>query len=214
VPVCNAPGANRVAVAETVFLLALSLARRLPEAQSGFAGGIIGVPLGRELREMTIGIIGLGRSGSAVAEIAAGFGMGVVTTRSTSTAEEVADLYRRSDIVTIHCPLNEHTRGLIGRQVLAQMKPGVFLINCARGPIIDRSALEEALDSGQVGGLGLDTYWHEPWDPAEPLYARPNVIALPHIAGSTDESFRRIADIVCSNVHLVLDGKVPKHIVN
>jgi phosphoglycerate dehydrogenase-like enzyme len=214
VPVCNAPGANRVAVAETVFLLALSLARRLPEAQSGFAQRTIGVPLGRELREMTLGIIGLGRSGSAVAEIAAGFGMDVVSIGSTSTADEAAALYRRSDVITIHCPLNDQTRGLIGGDQLAKMKPGVLLINCARGPIVDRSALEEALDSGHVRGLGIDTYWQEPWDPTDPLWSRPNVIALPHIAGSTEESFRRIAGIVCSNIRLILEGKAPKYVVN
>jgi phosphoglycerate dehydrogenase-like enzyme len=91
------------------------------------------------------------------------------------------------------------------------MKPGALLVNCARGPIVDRAALEAALDAGRLGGVGLDVFWEEPWDPSDPLYARDDVVTLPHVAGSTVEAFGRIADIVVENVARVQSGLEPLH---
>ena len=200
VPVCNAPGANHVSVAEAATYLMLALARRVPAAARAFRERRVGVPLGIELFGKTLGIIGLGRAGTALAAIGRGLGMRILSVTSASEPAQLAALLAESDVISIHCPLTPQTRGLIGARALSRVKPGALLINCARGPIIDRAALISALDSGRVGGAGLDTYWEEPWDPDEPLYARDDVVTLPHVAGSTQESFARIADIVCDNV--------------
>lgn len=207
VPVCNAPGANHVAVAEAALLLILALARRLPRAREEFAAGRIGVPAGVELCGKTLGIVGMGRSGTALAERARALGMHVTGTRRAG-AEDPAwpPLLATADVISLHCPLTVSTRGLFDRQVLAAMKPGALLVNCARGPILDRAAVIEALASGHLGGLGIDTPWDEPWDPADPLFTREDVIALPHIAGSTAESFARISDIVCGNLDRLRRG--------
>ncbi len=211
VPVCNAPGKNADSVAEAALLLILALARNYRASQRAFAKRTLGVPLGVELRGKTLGIVGLGRSGSALARIADAIGMNVVSVRSTSTPQEWDLLLRDSDVVSLHCPLTAETRGLIDADALARMKRGAFLINCARGPIVDREALEAALAAGALGGVGLDTYWTEPWDPDDPLYARDNIVTLPHIAGSTFETFARIADVVADNIARVLRGDEPVH---
>lgn len=209
VPVCNAPGGNHVAVAEAATYLMLALARRAKSAARAFARAEIGAPLGIELRGKTLGIVGLGRSGRVLAEIAAGLGMPVRHTSSRSSRDELEQLVIQSDVISIHCPLVPETHGLFGDRLLSLMKPGALLINCARGPIIDRGALERALERGGLGGVGLDTFWQEPWDPDDQLFLRDDVIALPHVAGSTDESFARIADIVAGNINRVMSGQEP-----
>ncbi len=211
VPVCNAPGKNADSVAEAALLLILALARNFRASQRAFAKQTMGVPLGLELRGKTLGVVGLGRSGSALARIAEAIGMNVVSVRSTSTPEEWHRLLRDSDVVSLHCPLTVETRGLIDADAFARMKRGAFLVNCARGPIIDREALEAALAAGSLGGVGLDTYWAEPWDPDDPMYSRDNVVTLPHIAGSTMETFARIADVVADNIARVQRGDEPVH---
>lgn len=211
IPVCNAPGANRVAVAEATLLLILSLARRVPKAAAAFGRREVGVPLGIELSGRVIGIVGSGRIGRTVAQLATALGMTVRSTRSTSSRADLLSMLRDADVVTLHCPLNDDTRHMIDAEAFAAMKPGAMLVNCARGAIIERAALDAALASGHLGGLGLDTFWHEPWDPADPLFARDEVVSLPHIAGSTEESFARIADIVCENVARIRNGQDPAH---
>jgi phosphoglycerate dehydrogenase-like enzyme len=116
-----------------------------------------------------------------------------------------------ADVVSIHCPLTPETRGMIDREAFSAMKPGAFLVNCARGPIVDRSALVAALESGRLGGAGLDVYWEEPWDPADPLFGRDDVIAMPHIAGSTEEAYGRITDIVVENIRRAAAGEPVLH---
>jgi phosphoglycerate dehydrogenase-like enzyme len=211
VPVCNAPDTNSHSVCEAALLLMIALARRLHGARRSFAEAAIGVPLGVELFEKTLGVVGLGKSGSRLAAAASALGMNVVSVRSTSTREDLLDLAARSHFISVHCPLTPSTRGLIDADVLSRTMPGAFLINCARGPIVDRGALIEALASGRLGGAGLDTFWIEPWDPHDPLFAREDVITLPHIAGSTEEAFARIADIVAGNIGRVLRGEPPIH---
>jgi phosphoglycerate dehydrogenase-like enzyme len=200
VPVRNAPGTNHQAVAEAALLLILSLARRTRAAARAFAAAEIGGPLGIELRGRTLGIVGFGRAGQALGAAATGLGMVVRSVRSSATRADVLAMLAASDVVSIHCPLGPTTRGMFDAEAFAAMKAGALLVNCARGPIIDREATEAALDSGRLGGLGLDVYWHEPWDPRDPLFARDDVITLPHIAGSTHEAFARIADIVARNI--------------
>lgn len=201
IPVCNAPGSNERSVAEAALLLMLALARRLPEAQRSFAEARIGEPLGVELGGKTLGLIGgRGRSGARLAAAAEGIGMRVLSVGSANSRGDLLKLAEESDFVSLHCPLTPATRGLIGAEFLSHIKPGAMLINCARGGVVDRGALVGALASGRLGGAGLDTYWEEPWNPADPLFQLPNVITLPHVAGSTRESFGRIADIVANNI--------------
>jgi len=211
VPVCNAPGANHLAVAEATLLLMLALARRLPRAQASFAAREIGVPLGVELHSRHLGIVGLGRIGSAVAERAAALGMTVHSVRSANSRSELHDMLGACDVVTIHAPLTEATRGLFDDEAFAAMKPGATIINCSRGPLIERDALVRALDSGHLGGAGLDVFWQEPWNPDDPLFRRDDVITLPHIAGSTEESFARIANIVAENLRRLKTGEPLLH---
>ncbi|HTM19066.1 MAG TPA: NAD(P)-dependent oxidoreductase [Kofleriaceae bacterium] len=199
-PVCNAPGGNHVAVAEAALLLMLALARRWNASRRALAAARIGEPLGIELAGRTLGIVGPGRAGGALAERARALGMHVRSVSSHHGRAELLAMLAASDVVSLHCPLDASTRGMIDAEALAALPPGALLINCARGPIIDRPALEAALAGGRLGGVGLDVYWHEPWDPADPLLHHERVIALPHIAGSTEEAFGRIADVVAGNV--------------
>jgi phosphoglycerate dehydrogenase-like enzyme len=214
IPVCNAPGANHVAVAEATFLLVLALARRLPAARTALLAGEIGVPLGIELAGRTLGVIGPGRSGSAVAERARAFGMTVRTLGRGATAGDRATFFAACDVISIHCPLTPDTRGLIGAAAFAAMKPGALLINVARGGVIDRAALEAALTAGTLGGVGLDVMWTEPWDRDDPLFRDPRVVVLPHVAGSTEEAFLRIARIVWENLDRLRRGESLAHRIN
>lgn len=206
IPVCNAPAANHVAVAEAALLLMLALARRYRAAQTCFANRQIGVPLGGELYGKRLCIIGMGRTGGELAARARALGMNTCGITSRNERRELLALLGDCDYVSIHAPLTEHTRGMLDDEAFAAMKPGTLLVNCARGPIVDRDALLRALDRGQLGGVGLDVFWDEPWQPDDPLYTRDDVIVLPHIAGSTREAFARIADIVCENVRRLQTG--------
>jgi phosphoglycerate dehydrogenase-like enzyme len=210
IPVCNAPGANHVAMAETALLLLLMVARRVGEARARFARGELGVPVGSELRGRHLGIVGLGRSGTALATAAGALGMRVTGLRSSSTSQERANLFAEADAISLHCPLTPQTRAMIDEAAFARMKPGAWLINCARGAIIDRAALERALTSGRLGGVGLDAHWQEPADPADSLYQHDNVVTLPHVGGSTTEAFARIAAIVADNIARVQRGDEPR----
>jgi len=211
VPVCNAPGANTSSVVDATMFLILALARKTRVAARTFAEARIGVPLGVELEGKTLGLVGNGGSGSRVKRAAEGLGMHVRFVRSSDDRAAVLAMLAASDFVSIHCPLNERTRGMFDGSAFAAMKPGAYLVNCARGPIIDRRALEDALESGKLGGVGLDVFWHEPWDPSDPLYAREDVIVLPHIGGSTKEAFGRIADICAENVRRIASGEPLLH---
>jgi phosphoglycerate dehydrogenase-like enzyme len=207
VPVCNAPAVNSAAVAETALFLLVALAKRLPRARQSFADATIGVPVGTELDGKTLGVIGRGRSGERVAAVAAALGMRVLSVTSASTRADLLALLAASDFVSIHCPLGPATRGMVDDEAFAAMVPGAFLVNCARGAIVDRGALERALP--RLGGVGLDVFWHEPWDPADPLYARDNVVVLPHLGGSTEEAFGRLAAVVADNIGRVMRGEEP-----
>jgi phosphoglycerate dehydrogenase-like enzyme len=212
-PVCNAPGVNHVGVAEAALFLILALARRLPLAQHAFREGSIGEPLGRQLGGRILGIIGPGRSGLALAERAKALGMLVRTLGRTATATERLAFFSESDVISAHCPLNATTRGMIGANEMAIMKPGVHLINVARGPVFDRSAIVAGLRDGVLGGVGLDVHWDEPWNPKEELYLDPRVVALPHIAGSTEEAAASIVEIVLENLIRLDNGQPLRHLV-
>lgn len=211
IPICNAPGTNHVAVAEAAVFLLLALARRAPLAARAFAARQIGGPAGIELAGKTLGVIGVGRAGTAVAERARGLGMTVIEVGRTATPAERMAVYAASDAITIHCPLTPQTRGMLDAAAFAAMRPGVLVVNVARGAVIDRTALAAALAGDRLGGVGLDVHWDEPADPADPIYSDPRVIALPHIGGSTIEAFGRIADVVVDNVRRLSRGEPLRH---
>jgi len=211
IPICNAPGTNHVSVAEAALFLLLSLARRAPAAHRAFAARVIGEPLGIELAGRTLGVIGLGRSGTALADRARALGMTVIAlVRGATTADRHA-FFAACDAVSIHCPLTPETRGLVDAAAFAALRPGAFVINVSRGDVIERDALVAALAGERLGGVGLDVHWHEPPDPADPLYLDPRVVALPHIAGSTQEAFARIVDVVIDNLGRLARGEPLRH---
>jgi len=211
IPICNAPGTNHVAVAEATLFLLLAVARRAPLAARAFADRQIGVPLGIELAGKTLGVIGMGRTGTAVAERARGLGMTVIQLGRSATPGERRAFFAASDAITIHCPLTPATRGMLDAAAFAAMRRGVLLVNVARGGVIDRAALAAALAEGRLGGVGLDVHWNEPADPADPIYADPRVVALPHIGGSTIEALDRIADVVVDNLRRLSRGEPLRH---
>ena len=175
---------------------------------------------GAELLGKTVGIIGLGRIGSTLAKMAQAFGMKVIAysphiteERAKEVGAELVDLetlLKNSDYISIHTALTERTRGLIGQREFDLMKKGVFIINCARGAIIDEEALYNALVSGQVAGAALDVFSQEPPPVGHPLFNLSNVLFTPHTAGFTLESSTRMAISVAEDVINVLQGKPPK----
>jgi len=196
--VMNAPGANSISVAELALGLILSLARHLPAADGSMKQGKWEKKkfLGEEVREKTLGLAGLGRIGQEVARRAAAFGMRLIA-HDPFISEQVArdlgvelvsldDLFARADYVSLHMPSNASTRNMINAERLARCKKGIRIINTARGDLVDEAALADAIESGQVGGAGLDVFRKEP--PADQrLQSLPQVVATPHIAASTRE---------------------------
>ena len=173
-----------------------------------------------ELDGLTMGLIGFGRIGKAVAELAAAFGMNVLATSSTprqSTAGvsfvELERLLRQSDVVSLHCPLTPQTRNLVNKTTLALLKPTAFLLNTSRGPLIDEQALAEALNSGQIAGAAVDVLSVEPPPADNPLLHAKNCIVTPHIAWATRAARARLMQIAVANIRAFLNGR-PENVVN
>jgi phosphoglycerate dehydrogenase-like enzyme len=228
IPVCNVPASLTHGgddVAEHVMFLVLALAKRYRESLVSLGARRVGTPSTHVLRGKVFGIVGLGRTGSAVVPMARGFGMRVwAVKRSVSegmreamglewleSESHLPELLRESDFVSLHVPLNKQTEGLIGAAEIALMKQGAYLINVARGRVIDREALRAALDEGRLAGAGLDVFWHEPIDPNDPLLAMPNVIATPHVANMTTETIETIARAAADNIRRVQAGLPPRY---
>jgi D-3-phosphoglycerate dehydrogenase len=176
---------------------------------------------GRELGALTVGIVGMGNIGSAVAARLAGFGSAVlyadtVPRGQITGAQEVTltDLLARCDIVTVHVPLSAATRHLIGATELATMRAGALLVNASRGPVVDGAALVAALQSGQLGGAALDVFETEPLPASSPLRSMDNVFLSPHVGGGTREAIARLREEVAANIRRVLSGQPPLHVVN
>ena len=198
--VMNTPGANTVATAEHTMALLLALCRHVPQAAASLKAGRWDRKLykGVEMRGKTIGIVGLGRIGRRVARRCRSFGMDVICFDpylSDERAHEMRiervtldELLERSDFITLHAALTPKTRGLIGKEAIAKMKPGVRIVNAARGALIDEEALIEALEEGKVAGAALDVLTQEPADPENPLLHMDNVVVTPHLAASTQEA--------------------------
>ena len=216
--VVNAPKSTTLAVAELTVALMLSLARSVSMADAAMkAGQWIKKQLeGVELNGKTLGIIGVGNIGSTVVRCGAALGMKVIGYDPLVSDDEIshrgaepvslADLYARSDFITLHIPLNQHTKGIINRDTLKQMKHGVRIICAARGGVIDEEALLEALQSGQVAGAALDVFAKEP-PGSTPLVLHPNVVATPHIGAQTEEAQTRAAFDIASEVLAALRGE-------
>lgn len=212
VVVMNAAAGNTVTTAEHSMAMLLSLARQIPQANSSTKAGRWEKTrfLGVELMGKTLGIVGLGRIGATVAERARAFGMNVLGYDPYFTSEaarEVGiemvafdDLISRSDFITLHTPLTDETRGIIGEAAIDKMKPGVRLINCARGGLIDERALAEAVLSGKVAGAALDVFEQEPTPPDNPLLALESVICTPHLGASTTEAQLGVATMIAEQV--------------
>ncbi len=219
--VLNTPGANTLAATEQTFALMLSLVRHVPSAVASIrAGRWERKPfIGTELHGKTLGIVGLGRIGGAVALRAAAFGMRLVASdpfisgaRAEALGAELLpldDLLARADIVTLHVPLGPQTRGMIGRSELARMRPHALIVNCARGGVIEETALYEALEAKAIRGAAIDVVAEEPPPPdgtGARLHRHPLVIATPHLGGSTVEALERIAIELAQDVASVLLG--------
>ncbi|HSK28363.1 MAG TPA: NAD(P)-dependent oxidoreductase [Candidatus Limnocylindria bacterium] len=228
IAVCNVPASLTHGgddVAEHVMFLALALAKRYRESLVSLGARRVGTPSTQVLRGKVFGIVGLGRTGSAVVPMARGFGMRVwAVKRSVSegmreamglewleSESHLPELLRESDFVSLHVPLNKQTEGLIGGAEIALMKPSAYLINVARGRVIDREALRAAVGEGRLAGAGLDVFWHEPIDPNDPLLAMPNVIATPHVANMTTETIETIARAAADNIRRVQAGLPPMY---
>ena len=203
------------ATADLAWALILASVRRLPEAAAAVPAGEWRTFeatrwLGRTLRGLTLGVVGFGRIGRAVADRAAGFGMEVVHT-SRSGGVALDDLLARADVVTLHCPLTEETRGLIDGAALGAMKPTAHLVNTARGPIVDHGALTRALHDGTIAGAALDVTDPEPLPPDHPLLAAPNLLVVPHIGSATIEARSAMTEIAVANLEAGLAGRPLPH---
>ncbi|HZS84499.1 MAG TPA: hydroxyacid dehydrogenase [Stellaceae bacterium] len=221
IPVLFALAGNARSVAEHAIAMMLALAKRLVPLDAALRRGAWPREGGQgiELAGKRLGIVGLGNIGRIVAELGRAFGMAVagfdpyVAAAALPAGIErrltLADLLSEADIVTLHCPLTAETRGLMGGEALRLMKRTAFLVNTARGPIIDEAALIAALREGRIAGAALDSFTEEPADPRSPLWSLPNAIYTPHIAGTTAEAFARVAMQAVENVFAILDGAPP-----
>lgn len=225
VMVVNAPTSNVISAAELAIGHIMALSRHIPAAHSSLASGewkrtkFTGV----ELYEKTIGIVGLGRIGTLVAQRLAGFGATLIgydpyvtQARAEQMGVELVDmpnLMKRSDFITIHIPKTAETTGLIGEKEFAQAKANLRIVNCSRGGIIDEAALVKALTSGQIAAAGLDVFENEP-PVGSPLLTLPNVVLTPHLGASTDEAQEKAGISVAKSVRLALAGDLVPDAVN
>lgn len=223
--VVNAPASNSVAVAELAIGLILSLARHIPQAHQHVASGGWSRAkfMGREVRGKTLGLIGFGRIGAEVARRARALEMDVIAYDPVVSVERaqqlgvalasIDDVLRQSDVVSLHVPLVDSTRHLINAQRLSLMKPGAYIINAARGGVIDESALAEAIAAGRIAGAAIDAYEQEP-PVNSPLLGDPRIITIPHLGASTVEAQTMTGVDVAEGVLDALAGRSPRYAVN
>ncbi len=229
-PVANCPGIfSAVALAECAVMFMLMLARQYPVTQANLKEGELYRPVGMELEGLSLGIIGFGASGIELARRAAPFGlkMSVIDIRDVG-ADEVREfgldfvgkpkdldaVIAASDFVSLHLHLNEETRHTIDARRLRLMKPTAFLINVARGALVDEDALIQVLAEGKIGGAGLDVFGQEPPDLNSEIFNLPNVIATPHISGATDGTSRKRAGAAAENVDRIAAGLEPLYLIS
>ena len=227
VPIANNGGANSVAVSEHAVLLMLAVSRQLVRQHTSVAAGNWRgnqTPRVHELRNKTLGIVGLGTIGKKTARLAAAFGMNIIYYDIARLAEHEEDaigvrfrllkeLLRESDLISLHTPLNDTTRHLIGAEELSLMKESAILVNTARGPVINEAALYDALIEGKILAAGLDVFDQEPPQPDNPLFKLDNVILSAHLAGPTFESNIARVRNAFDNVQRVARGEKPLWVI-
>lgn len=228
--VANVPSkgsGNSASVAEQAIFLMIALARRYPQCQKSVSAGIVGDPIGRALAGKTVGIIGLGNVGQDLVKRLKGFEVRLIGIEKESSEslrkeldleflgvrEDLDYFLKASDFVVLCAILTEETRNIIGKNELQKMKPTSFLVNVARGGLINKEALGWALKEGVIAGAGLDVFWEEPIDPNDSLFNY-NVIATPHIAGVTDISYDGVAKAVVENIKRMERGEPLLNCIN
>jgi phosphoglycerate dehydrogenase-like enzyme len=228
--VANVPtgvSGNADSVAELGIYMMIGLARDLRGMARSLGGKRMGEPQGRALTGKTVGLVGLGGIGKALAKKLRPFGVRLIGIKRrdpdqtkaelgldwVGRAEELKELLRRSDFVVLCLPVTPQSKGLIGDEAFSFMKRSAFLINVSRGALVDRNALEKALASGEIAGAGLDVFWEEPPDPDDPIF-KYNVLATPHVAGSTDVSMQGIVKAVAENIRRVEQNQEPLYLVS
>lgn len=237
--ITNARGVFSRPIAEYVMLMILAVSRRLPSLLELQAERTWQPLESRELRDVTVGIVGLGSIGRAVGALATAFGCRVMATRRRPEAgssaaegagdepylgsvmldrvlapEQLSELLAESDFVVLAAPLTEDTHGLIGDAAIARLKPGAWVINVARGELVDERALGRALREGRLGGAVLDTFREEPLPPTSPLYDLPNVILTPHTSWSSTRVLDRSVDLFCDNLRRYAEGRPLLNVVD
>lgn len=226
IAVTNVPSVNANSVAEHVVGLMISLARRLGFNDRGIRSGqweslrVLG-PTGVELRGRVVGLVGYGHIGQRVAEIChVGFGMRVKATRRRPLAPgpvesvDLDTLLQTSDFIVVACPLTAETKGMIGPRELDLVRDSAFLINVARGAIVDEAGLTERLAAGRIAGAGIDVFACQPLPSDHPLTRLDNVMLTPHVAGITKDSMRAMSAVAVDDTIRVLQGQRPQHLVN
>lgn len=222
IPVLRSLNSNSLAVAEHTIALALTLLKEINWLDSAVKGGEWPKPsfIGRDIAGSVIGLIGFGAIGRETGRLADALGMevtvfdpmapsGAIEGAGCTKAERLEDLLASADIVSLHCPLTKDTRNLIDADRLALMKPTAFLVNTARGGIVDESALAVALAEKRIAGAALDSFASEPPAADNPFWQLPNLVATPHIGGVTQGSARAMAEIAARHIIDVLNGKAP-----
>jgi glyoxylate reductase len=217
IQVGNTPGVLTDTTADLAVALMLGISRHLVEGDAYVRRGEWrtwdpGLLLGHDLHGSTVGIVGFGRIGRAVARRIEGFGCEILHT-SGSGGVPLDELLERSDFVSLHAPLTPETRGLIGDEALARMKPTAYLVNTARGPIVDTGALRRALRAGRIAGAALDVTDPEPLPGGHPLLDAPNLLVLPHLGSATEATRARMADMAVDNLLAGLAGEPMPHSV-
>ena len=223
--VTNTPGVLTEATADLTLALMLAAARRLPEGSAAVREGRWGPwdpgwLLGRDLGGLTLGIVGPGRIGAAVARRARAFGMATIYHGPREAAAFPGDrvpweeLLRAADVVSVHVPLTDETTGLFDGAAFSAMKPGAIFVNTSRGGVVDQEALRAALESGRLGAAALDVTVPEPLPPDHPLLAAPNLLVLPHLGSATRETRARMAERSVDGLLAALRGERPPHLVN
>ena len=228
IPVANVPSdisGNADSVAELGIYLMIGLARDFRGMARSLAQRKMGEPQGRALQGLTVGLVGLGGIGRTLIRRLKSFDVHLLGIKRTDpqkakedlglewvgTPDDLGELLGRADFVILCLPVTRETKQIMNRNTLALMKPGAYLINLSRGGLVDRDALEEALSSGRIAGAGLDVFWEEPPDPEDPIFQY-NVLATPHIGGSTDVSIRGIVTAVAENIRRVARNQAPLYL--
>jgi D-3-phosphoglycerate dehydrogenase len=218
IPVVVAPGAGARAVAEGALTLALALLKRLPELDRAVRTGDWSFRDRADVRDVagaTLGIVGYGRIGRELADLGRNVGMNVLAhdPNVDDATTPLDEMVAAADVVSLHVPLDDSTRGLIGPELLALAKPGLILVNTARGGLVSSHAdLLAALEAGRLGGVALDVFEEEPPDPRDPLFAHPSVLVTPHALGLTHGAREAVFRTMAEGVAAVLRGQQPVHV--